>query len=205
MYIRSAWPCSTTFVSPPAMVTPACRAACAIARTSASRTSVGNPASRMKVTTMDSGLAPDTARSLTVPLMASSPMEPPGKLNGFTTKQSVVMANWVPAISSVAESLKGSVEEPKRRGANKPSISRRLAIPPAPCAISICGSRKRTLAGAVPTVGSCFRLATPGWSPLPCGVRSCSKLRTIPPTTPSALPPDVQEYIPCQTTCTAPA
>ena len=44
------------------------------------------------VTTMASARAPDTARSFTVPFTASSPMDPPGKLNGLTTKLSVVMA-----------------------------------------------------------------------------------------------------------------
>ena len=39
----------------------------------------GSPASRMKVTTSASGWRPETARSLTVPLTASSPIEPPGK------------------------------------------------------------------------------------------------------------------------------
>ena len=46
MYMRSALPCSTTLVSPPAILTPAARAAPAMARTSASRISVGKPASR---------------------------------------------------------------------------------------------------------------------------------------------------------------
>ena len=45
-YIWSALPCSTTLVSPPAMRTPASRAAFAMARTSASSTGVGSPASR---------------------------------------------------------------------------------------------------------------------------------------------------------------
>ncbi len=36
--------------------------------------------------------APDTARSFTVPLTANSPIEPPGKLSGLTTKLSVVIA-----------------------------------------------------------------------------------------------------------------
>ena len=172
MYMPSALPCSTTLVSPPTIVTPARRAASAMARTSASRISVGNPASSTKVTTMDLGLAPDTARSFTVPLIASSPMEPPGKRKGFTTKQSVVMAIRVPAISRAAESPSGSLDEPNRSGANRPSINRRLAMPPAPWAISICGSRKRTLPDASPAAASGFRLATPGWASSPCGVRS---------------------------------
>ena len=79
MYMPSALPCSTTLVSPPTIATPGGAAASAMARTSASRTSVGRPASRTKVTTSVWALAPETARSFTVPLTASSPMEPPGK------------------------------------------------------------------------------------------------------------------------------
>ena len=40
-----------------------------------------------------SGRAPETARSLTVPLTASSPMSPPGKKSGLTTYESVVNAS----------------------------------------------------------------------------------------------------------------
>ena len=50
------------------------------------------------------GLAPETARSFTVPLTASSPMEPPGKRRGLTTKLSVVMASRVPLRSRCAAS-----------------------------------------------------------------------------------------------------
>ena len=75
---------------------PALAAAFAMARTSASRISVGSPASSTYVTTRASALAPETARSFTVPLTASSPIDPPGKLSGLTTKLSVVMAIRVP-------------------------------------------------------------------------------------------------------------
>ena len=116
-----------------------------MARTSASSTSVGRPASSTYVTTSASARAPDTARSLTVPLTASSPMDPPGKLSGLTTKLSAVMAMRAPSMLRCAASPSGSEDESKRTGANRPSIKRRLALPPAPCAISICGSRKRIL------------------------------------------------------------
>ena len=85
-YIWSALPCSTTLVSPPAMRTPASRAAFAMARTSASSTGVGSPASSTKVTTRASARAPDTARSFTVPFTASSPIDPPGKRQRFHDK-----------------------------------------------------------------------------------------------------------------------
>src|SRR5688500_609276 len=42
-----------------------------------------------------------------------------------------------------AASPSGDPDRPKS-GAMRPSTSRRLAFPPAPCAISICASRKRT-------------------------------------------------------------
>ena len=66
--------------------------------------SVGKPDSRIKVTTIASGFAPETARSLTVPLMASSPIEPPGNTSGFTTKLSVVTAILAPLIFRCAAS-----------------------------------------------------------------------------------------------------
>ena len=81
---------------------------------------------------MASALAPETARSFTVPFTASSPMEPPGKVSGLTTKLSVVMAMRVPLKSRWAASPNGSEEDAKRRGAKRPSTSRRLALPPAP-------------------------------------------------------------------------
>ena len=56
---------------------------------------------------MASGWAPIMARSLTVPLTASSPMSPPGKRMGLTTNESVVKARRVPATSTTAASLSG--------------------------------------------------------------------------------------------------
>ena len=176
-----------------------------MARTSASSVSVGKPASRIKLTTMASGLAPDTARSLTVPLMASSPIEPPGKRSGFTTKLSVVIAIRTPPISREAASFKLGLADRNKRGANRPSTRRRLAMPPAPWAISICGSRNRIFGVVLSVATAIFTPATPGCSPWPSGVRNCSTLRTIPPKKPSTLPPDSRECTPCQTTCTAPA
>ncbi len=84
-YMPSHCPCSTTFVSPPTIGTPARRAAAAIASTSARSTSAGSPASRMNDAISAIARAPETARSLTVPFTASSPIEPPGKRSGRTT------------------------------------------------------------------------------------------------------------------------
>src|SRR4051794_3635757 len=90
-YIPSAWPRSTTLVSPATTSTPAAAAACAIASTSARSTPASRPSSRIIAIVRASGRAPATARSLTVPLTASSPIEPPGKRSGLTTNESVVM------------------------------------------------------------------------------------------------------------------
>src|SRR4051812_1315062 len=78
-YMPSAWPRSTTFVSPVTTVTPAASAAAAIAATSKRRSSEDRPSSRISARLRASGRAPAIARSLTVPLTASSPIEPPGK------------------------------------------------------------------------------------------------------------------------------
>ncbi len=149
MYMPSAFPCSTTFVSPPTTVTPARAAASAIARTSASSTGVGSPASSTKVVTSAIGLAPDTARSLTVPLTASSPIDPPGKRSGRTTKLSVVTAMFWPLIDTRAasSSVRARASSPPSSGTMSPSTRRRLAVPPAPCAISIWASLNRIFGG----------------------------------------------------------
>ena len=57
------------------------------------RSATGKPSSRMKPADRYSGRAPHTARSLTVPLTARSPMSPPGKNSGDTTYESVVNAS----------------------------------------------------------------------------------------------------------------
>ena len=57
-YMPSAFPCSTTFVSPPTMETPRLRAAIAIASISPSSVLDANPASRISVAISASGFAP---------------------------------------------------------------------------------------------------------------------------------------------------
>jgi len=54
--------------------------------------SSGRPSSRMKPALRYSGRAPLIARSLTVPLTASVPISPPGKISGLITNESVVKA-----------------------------------------------------------------------------------------------------------------
>ena len=73
-----------------------------------------------------------------MPLTASSPIEPPGKRIGLTTKLSVVIARPVPA-TVPASAIAASAAEPNA-GTNRPSISVCVALPPAPCAIVIRGS-----------------------------------------------------------------
>ena len=47
----------------------------------------------MKLALRNFGSAPETARSLTVPFTANSPIDPPGKNSGCTTNESVLMAS----------------------------------------------------------------------------------------------------------------
>ena len=96
MKTPSPWPASTTLVSPVTSRTPAA------ARPRRDRLAprgrprpVSMPSSRMKPPER-SGRAPLMARSLTVPLTARSPMLPPGKNSGRTTKESVEKASRTP-------------------------------------------------------------------------------------------------------------
>ena len=59
----------------------------------------GVPSSRMNAVDRYSGVAPDMARSLTVPLTARSPIDPPGKNIGLTTNESVENASRAPPVS----------------------------------------------------------------------------------------------------------
>ena len=84
-YRPSAAPRSTTFVSPATIDTPAAVAARAADRASTRSSSIGKPSSMTNAAVSTSGVEPETARSLTVPFTASSPMSPPGKTSGRTT------------------------------------------------------------------------------------------------------------------------
>ena len=72
-------------VSPVTTLTPAAAAASRMDSVIAVRWATSKPSSRMNPAVRYCGVAPDTARSLTVPLTARSPMLPPGKNNGLTT------------------------------------------------------------------------------------------------------------------------
>ena len=88
--IESALPFSTTLKSPATIFTPAARAASAMLSATFSRTKISQPSSTINPHERKSGVAPSTARSLTVPQTASLPISPPGKKSGDTTYESVV-------------------------------------------------------------------------------------------------------------------
>ncbi len=92
-----------------------------------------------------------------MPLTASSPIEPPGKRIGLTTKLSVVIASPTSSTLTAPESpISAPVCEPKA-GTSSPSISVWVALPPAPWAIVIFSSLKRAgLARAVSMIPRIF-------------------------------------------------
>ena len=71
-----------------------------------------------------SGRAPATARSLTVPLTASSPIEPPGKRIGLTTKLSVVSASRAP--STVTRRRRRARPSARAEGRHEQALDQRL-------------------------------------------------------------------------------
>ena len=81
----SALPRSTTLVSPATTGTPAAREAAPMDRTIFSNNATSKPSSMMNPAVSDSGSAPMTATSLTVPCTANWPISPPGKNKGVTT------------------------------------------------------------------------------------------------------------------------
>ncbi len=94
-----------------------------------------------------SARAPAIARSLTVPLTASSPIEPPGNRSGLTTNASVVIAR-----SPISAASSSPIPN---AGTNSPSTSDAVALPPAPWAIVIRSSRNfARLALAVSMISS---------------------------------------------------
>ncbi len=76
-----------------------------------------------------------------MPLTASSPIEPPGKRSGWTTKESVVSATSPPSSETIPASPSASSCSEPKAGSSSPSISPCVALPPAPCAIVTCASR----------------------------------------------------------------
>ena len=76
-----------------------------------------------------------------MPLTASSPIEPPGKRMGLTTKLSVVIASCVASTSTAPASASSSSASEPKAGTSTPSMSDAVALPPAPCAIVMRSSR----------------------------------------------------------------
>ena len=185
MYIESQRPRSTTFVSPADDLRrrpPRRRARSPRPRRAARRPP--RPSSRTSESVSASGRAPPTARSLTVPLTASSPIEPPGKRIGLTTKLSVVTARG----RRRARRRRASSVDRRSAGASRPSTSACVALPPAPCAIVICvvteaqGLRADALDHLERVAASSTALTRPparGRS-----ARSCSRRRRRPRTRP---------------------
>src|SRR6185437_13116898 len=91
----------------------------------------------------NSGVAPDIARSLTVPLTARSPIEPPGKNGGLTTKESVENASRRPSSSTTAESPSSRPAASPYAGRNKCSMSSADMAPPPPWPITTNGVSRR--------------------------------------------------------------
>ena len=102
MKILSPLPLFTTFVSPVTICTPARSAARRMAKRISCNSVMGKPSSIIKPTLSTFGSAPAMAKSLTVPLTANSPMFPPGKKTGCTTKESVLNAKRLSPKESVA-------------------------------------------------------------------------------------------------------
>ena len=124
MYIPSAWPRSTTFVSPPTIAHARRRARRAAIASTSARSVVGVEAllEDQADSVSASGFAPAIARSLTVPLTASSPIEPPGKRSGLTTNASVVSASVADA-----RAASSSASIPKR--GREQALDQRCAWP----------------------------------------------------------------------------
>ena len=90
----------------------------------------------MNAVERNNGVAPDIARSLIVPLTARSPIDPPGKNIGLTTKESVEKASRAPSTRpgtlSTAESPRSACAAPPNAGRNSCSISSPDIAPPPP-------------------------------------------------------------------------
>ena len=100
------------------------------------------PPARMNAVDSASGVAPDIARSLTVPLTARSPIDPPGKNIGLTTYESVEKASRTPPTSTTAESPSSASAAAPNAGRNRCSTSSADMAPPPPWPITIVGESR---------------------------------------------------------------
>ena len=90
MNMPSTAPFSTTLKSPATIFTPADLHAFLMEIVIFSKSAWLNPSSAIIPQDKYLGIAPETARSFTVPHTESFPMSPPGKNKGLTTNESVV-------------------------------------------------------------------------------------------------------------------
>src|SRR5271167_3029997 len=140
----SAAPLGTTLVSPVTICTPALAAAAAMSATISFSSAMGKPSSSTNAAEIQDGTAPDIAKSLQVPWMASSPMEPPGKRLGCTTNESVDIAIRSPlGKETTAPSPSASSVGLRNASTNTASTSAAEDFPPAPCARVTCSSSNR--------------------------------------------------------------
>ena len=130
--ILSPFPFSTTLVSPVTIYTPAFWQAVLIDTNTSQNSSIRKPSSSIKLKDKYLGIAPHIARSFTVPFTASSPILPPGKNMGDTTKLSVVKAQ-LPVKFKKAPSC-FSFKKALFKISNTPlSSNLRVSKPPPPC------------------------------------------------------------------------
>jgi hypothetical protein len=107
--------------------------AAALAAMRSSRT-ISKPSSIRKLRLSQRGVAPLTARSLTVPWTASEPISPPGNSSGSTMKLSVVNTSRASVAGRMALSADVSRAEPPKWWANMSRTNSRMKRPPFPCA-----------------------------------------------------------------------
>src|SRR6185437_12149077 len=138
MKMRSPLPRSTTLVSPVTSFTPASSHARRIDATMRWRSVSARPSSRMNAAERKSGVAPPTARSLTVPLTARLPMSPPGKKMGRTTKASVVIAMRAPPARTVAASSSTAAALSENAGTKSRPTRSAVRRPPLPWPSTTC-------------------------------------------------------------------
>src|SRR5664279_2029465 len=163
MNTPSPCPASTTLVSPVTRRTPATVAACPIAVAMRLMSASAVPSSRMNAVDRYSGRAPDMARSFTVPLTARSPMVPPGKNIGFTTKESVENASRPAGAVSTAESPSSPSAASPNAGRKRCSMSSPDIAPPPPCPITMVGESRSGTGQVQPLKSIGFGVAVITW------------------------------------------
>ena len=145
MYMRSALPCSTTLVSPPAILTPARRSRSGHGAHFCFQHLRGRPGFENECDHHGLGSRSGYGQIVHRSIHRQFADGAAGKaqrldheaIGGDRDARAVDVD-----VRGIAQWSRGCSHS---SGANRPSTSRRLALPPAPCAISICGSRNRIL------------------------------------------------------------